>query len=323
MRRTAGYAALIERLGLKLPTPRHTSSVGPGVRERQETPEGVHEFFPEQFARADDEIEHLVFALKYDGVDLLVLRSIFEAMAPETLTEAIRQSPTSAYLRRLWFFWEWLLEAPLPLADATTGAYVDALDSDEYITRPGARLRRYRVNFNLLSTSRDWCPLVRRTATIKRYEESALNTMAHEVMSSLSPRDLQRAIRYLYTKETRASFEIERETPSDRMERFVEALFSHGSGSGPLWWDKEALVEVAGIIVAERFAPKNFRTKEVRVSEQHILTGRERTHFVGPRFHDLEALMAGFVDAWQSRIISKSYLDPLQALSSLPERRTR
>src|SRR4051794_2227805 len=84
------------------------------------------------------------------------------------------------------------------------------------------------------------------------------------------------------------------------MERFVEALFSHGSGLGPLWWDKETLIEVAGIIVAERFAPKNFRTKEVRVSEQHILAGRERTHFVGPRSQDLEALMTGFVEAWLS-----------------------
>ena len=109
------------------------SSIGPGARERKVTPTGTHEFLPEQFAR-DDVIGHLVFAIKYDGIDLGVLRSVFEALGGAELTRALRESPSSTYLRRLWFFYEWLIGTRLELADVSAGAYVDALEPDEYVT---------------------------------------------------------------------------------------------------------------------------------------------------------------------------------------------
>ena len=299
-RRPVGYAALIEQLGLALPTPHHVSSIGPGARERQATAGGVHESFPEQFARSDV-IDHLVFALKYDGVDLLVLRAAFEAIGPDDLTRAIRKRPTSTYLRRLWFFYEWLLGYRLEIDDARSGAYVNALEPDEYVTRAGEKLRRYRVNFNLLGVSSDWCPMVRRTDTIKSYEGEGLEALARAAVSNLPPRDLQRAVRYLYTKETRASFEIERAAPTERMERFVEALFSQAGEATPVWWDIDTLIEVAEVIISDpRFAPKGLRGSEVRVSEQRILSGRERVHYVAPRHKDLPRLMDAFVEAWRS-----------------------
>lgn len=307
MRRPVGYAALIQRLDLKLPAPRHVSSIGPGARERNATAAGTHEAFPEQFAR-DDAVDHLVFALKYDGVDLLVLRSVFEALGADELTRAIERSPTSAYLRRLWFFYEWLLGARLAIDDASSGPYVDALDAAAYITRPAQKLRRYRVNFNLLGASPDWCPLVRRTENINRYEKASLNRLAQSVVSQLSLGDLQRAIRYLYTKETRASFEIERATPSDRMERFVEALFSQTTAPGPPWWGMDELVEAASIIISDpRFAPKTLRSTEVRVSEQRLISGHERVHYIAPRYKDLPGLMTAFVAAWRAH-----HLTPMQ-----------
>ncbi|HEX5656632.1 MAG TPA: Fic family protein [Polyangiales bacterium] len=300
MRRPVGYAALIERFALQVPAPRHLSSIGPGARERHVTADGVHESFPGQFAR-DDTIDHLTFALRYDGVDLLTLRSVFEALGPDALTVAIRERPTSAYLRRLWFFYEWLLDARLAVDDVAAGAYVDVLDGNEYVTRPGRKLRRYRVNFNMLSPSPEWCPLVRRTETIEGYAKAGLSGLAHAVVSELSPGDLQRAIRYLYAKETRASFEIERATPSDRMERFVEALFSQAQGSGPSWWDLDELIRIAGIIISDpRFTPKSLRSTEVRVSEQRLLSGHERVHYIAPRHKDLADLMAAFVAAWRA-----------------------
>ncbi|MEY4512112.1 MAG: hypothetical protein RLZZ450_4234 [Pseudomonadota bacterium] len=307
MLRPVGYVAVIERLGLSVPLPRRTSSIGPGARVRQPTAEGVHESFPEQFAR-EDIVDHLVFALKYDGVDLLVLRSVFETIGPDQLTRAIEKSPTSAYLRRLWFFYEWLLGDQLAIADVAGGPYVDALDQDDYVTRQGEKIRRHRVNFNLLGASSDWCPVVRRTEELRKYEKAEVNQLAQSVVNDLSPNDLQRAIRYLYTKETRASFEIERATPSDRMERFVEALFSRTEGPGPLWWDENELINIASIIISDpRFAPKSTRTSEVRVSEQRLISGHERVHYIAPRHKDIKHLMTAFVAAWRSH-----HLVPMQ-----------
>lgn len=266
------------------------------------TREGVHESFPEQFQRDITEVGQLVFALKYDGVDLLALRRIFSAIGGDPLVAAVRERPSSAYLRRLWFFYEFLMEERLDLPDVDAGAYADALDPDEYITRPGTKLRRYRVNFNLLGPTARWCPIVRRTEKLRGYEAACLDALARSAVMSLSPRDLQRAIRYLYVKETRASFEIERATSSDRMERFVEALFSHGAQqTGAVWWDESQFVEIAGVIINDpRFAPIGYRKNEVRVSEQRALAARERVRFVGARHVDVPSLMQGLLEAWQA-----------------------
>jgi hypothetical protein len=68
----AGYARLIERHGLRLPRPRHRSFVRADSGPRRTVPAGFleDESFPSAYEPADDDFDHLVFALKYDGVDL-------------------------------------------------------------------------------------------------------------------------------------------------------------------------------------------------------------------------------------------------------------
>src|SRR5690606_14997065 len=107
MGRPVGYAAFIGRDGAawQAPRPRHHSSIGPGARTRVVMPDAIYESFPEQFQRDTSAIGQLVFALKYDGVDLLALARIFTAIGRNELTAALCAKPTSAYLRRLWFFY--------------------------------------------------------------------------------------------------------------------------------------------------------------------------------------------------------------------------
>jgi hypothetical protein len=302
MERPVGYASFMASSPWNAPSPRHVSSIGSGARVIWPTRAGVQESFPEQFQRDTTEVGQLIFALKYDGVDLLALRRIFAALGGDPLVVAVRERPSSAYLRRLWFFYEFLMGERLDLPDVDAGAYVDALDPGEYITRPGTKLRRYRVNFNLLGPTARWCPIVRRTEKLKAYEAAGLDALAKSAVMNLSPRDLQRAIRYLYVRDTRASFEIERATASDRMERFVEALFSHGAQqTGAVWWNEEQFVEIAGVIINDpRFAPTGYRKNDIRVSEQRALAARERVHFVGARHADVPSLMQGLIEAWQA-----------------------
>lgn len=304
--RPAGYAALIARYGLRVPAPRHLSGIAAGTRSVRESVLGVEEAFPPSFERDTSDVGQLLFALKYDGVDLTVLRAIFEAMGPSALEQAIRKRPASAYLRRLWFFYEWLLQQSLSLPDATTGAYVDALDKDAYITQQNAaKLRRYRVNFNLLAPTPHFCPIVRRTKLLAQFAEKELHRLAARALVDLSPRDLMRAIRFLYTKETRASYDIERQEPSSRAERFVEALFSHTNTDHYPWWDVEQLTAICKELIGDvRYEPQGLRTEEVRVSEQRLLSLHERVHYIAPRHKDLELLMSGFVAMWSALFAS-------------------
>lgn len=300
--RAIGYLALLERHSIDIPRPMHVSWVGASQRSRNESAEGVVEHFPEQFARDDSDVGHLVFALKYDGVDLLALKSILARISQDELAAAVLEKPTSKYLRRLWFFWEWFHDGQfLDVPDCPQCTSTELIDSKLYFTRAGPYAPRQRVRYNLLGNV-GWSPIVRRTATLKRFEEARLDEQARAAVDAIPPELLRRAVRYLYTKETRSSFEIERARSSQREERFVELLLSQARSTsrwGPRW-SVDQFVEVQKGLLDERYASDEFRAREVRVSELRNLSGaREVVHWVGAKASDLEELMGGLCSAWE------------------------
>ena len=51
---------------------------------------------------------HLTFALKYEGLDLAVLKRLFLAVGPADVEAVVHATPTGTYARRIWFLYEWL-----------------------------------------------------------------------------------------------------------------------------------------------------------------------------------------------------------------------
>lgn len=74
------------------------------------------------------------------------------------------------------------------------------------------------------------------------------------------PQDIfKRATNYLYNKETRSSYEIEKEKPSlDRMEKFVALLVKAGLEPIEKMLEKQRLLQMQNAIVDERFAATDF-----------------------------------------------------------------
>ena len=134
------------------------------------------------------------FALKYDGVNLGILAAVFlEADAAE-IVAYISSKPLGKYARRIWFLYEFLTGSTLPLQDLTSGNYVDLLDQDQYYTlNPAPKARRQRVNNNLLG-NRGFCPIIRRTSTLREFEAMNLRSRCQEVVANYSPQMLKRAM---------------------------------------------------------------------------------------------------------------------------------
>src|SRR6185369_9265484 len=154
---------------------------------------------------------HLEFALKYDGTNLEILSALFEKAPEEELLAYIRSKPTGKYARRIWYLFELLTGRRLPIEDLNTANYVDLLEADEYYTTAPVQVRRQRVNDNLLGDAR-FAPTVRRTAKLAEFEKKDLPGRCRKLLEGY-PRDvLRRALSYLYTKETKSSFEIENVT---------------------------------------------------------------------------------------------------------------
>ena len=170
--RLAGYAFLIEQYRLNILPNWHRSLVSPTGILRSTVQDGqVESIYPQSYWPGDTTGDHLEFALKYDGVNLGILSTLFDSVAPDEIAAWISSKPTGKYARRIWFFYELLTGQELPLSDLTTGNYIEVLEADRYYTvTPGRRVRRQRVIDNLLG-GRSFCPVIRRTEKLTAMEQ--------------------------------------------------------------------------------------------------------------------------------------------------------
>jgi hypothetical protein len=291
--RPAGYAALIERYRLDVIPNWHRSLVAAsGAHWVESTAEGIEDVFPRKYWPGDQLGDHLEFALKYDGTNLAILASLFQAVAPEEFLDYVRSKPTGKYARRLWFLYEFLTGVRLAMDDLEQGNYVDLLDPSRYYTvAPGQPVRRQRINNNLLGDAR-FCPTIRRTDALRDYEAADLPKRCSEVVARYSPELLRRAMSYFYTKETKSSFEIEHISPnSTRVERFVALL---QTAEDEDFCERSQLIEIQNRVVDPRFRAADYRTNQNYVGET-VAWRREKIHFVCPRPEDLAGLMAGLL----------------------------
>jgi len=291
--RPAGYTALIDRFRLDVIPNWHQSFVATGNSHRVDTSVSVtKEIYPARYWPGDSLGDHLEFALKYDGTNLAILASIFLAAPQKELRDYVESRPRGKYARRLWFLYELLTGLTLPVEDLKTGGYIDLLDPDEYYTASAPRrVRRQRINDNLLGNGQ-FCPMVRRTDTLRRFEAAGLPTRCRKVMSRYPSELLKRAMAYLYTKETKSSFEIEHIKPdSTRTERFVALLQLAETED---FCEKARLIDLQNRIVDPRFRDSDYRKTQNYVGET-VAWQKEKVHFVCPRPEDLPDLMEGLV----------------------------
>ena len=293
--RSAGYAALIEWYNLDVIPNWHKSLVtASGVRRNESSEDVIVEIYPSKYWPGDTLGGHLEFALKYDGTNLAILSVLFQKAGQKDILEYIRTKPTGKYARRLWFLFEFLTGKTLPLDDLKRGNYFDLLEPDKYYTiTPVRQVRRQRINDNLLGDRR-FCPVVRRTDTLREFEISDLPGRCRQVVNRYSPAILKRALAYLYNKETKSSFEIEHIKPtSTRAERFVAMLQTAEQED---FCRKPRLLEVQNRIVDARFRDSDYRSSQNYVGET-VAWQNERIHYACPRPEDLADLMDGLTAA--------------------------
>ncbi len=285
-----GQAWLRQELGLRVPRPAVESFITEGARRTESDASQVWEYYPRQYGTVDSAMSHLRFTLRNEAFDLRLLVAALRAIDPAELEAWVRTQPTGKYGRRAWYFYETFTGRTLDLEDVRTGNYVPLLDPQKHLVGPPQRSRRHRVVDNLLGTA-GFCPTVRRTRRLEDRMAQRLDQEAQTLVESVDSSILTRAVNYLYSKETRSTFEIEGETASaSRAERFIAALSTAAQFDAT---DKSALVELQGTIVEPRYAARGWRAGQVFVGR--TLSGyREHVDFICPRPQDVAELM----EAW-------------------------
>ena len=249
----------------------------------------------------DNSADHLVFALKFEGINLEILNALFLVVDPTELERFIKETPAGKYARKIWFLYEFLMGKELDLEPCAVTNYVALLEQSMYFAAKGIAHRRQKVTNNLLGDRR-FCPMIRLSDTLKKCIDLQLDKKGMEVVGNYSAEVLRRAVSYLYTKETKSSFEIERATPDQkRAARFVELLrLAHDRE----FFNKASLIELQQATVDERFANSDFRTDQNYVG-QTVSFGNELIHFVAPKPEDISDLMNGMFYVYKRMMSSE------------------
>ncbi len=287
--RPAGYAALIDAYDLQVPWPRTLAAIGEKHKIIKEA--GWHILSPRHAPEPTLE-GHLTFAIKNEGLDLAILKTLFKVAGADAIKAAVQTKPSGNYARRIWFLYEWLLGETLDLPDARPGSYADIVNPNQQYAVKGEPVRRQRVRNNLPGTA-DFCPLVFRTKTLDGFIALNLSERAADIVR-LVPKDLlARTAAFLLLKDSRSSFAIEGEgTAHDRIQRWGRAIGQ--AGSNPL--DLPELLRLQEIVIGDtRFVRLGLRKVGGFVGEHDRETRLPIPAHIDARHKDVQTLVEGML----------------------------
>ena len=127
--RLVGYSALINAYNIQVPLPDNLSAIS---KKHSKYEQGFWKMYTPRHLPENSLYGHLTFALKYEGVDLGVLKSLFDTVSPNDIIYIIKQEPTGSYSRRIWFLYEWVKESKIDVPNAQQINFVNTQDHQEY-----------------------------------------------------------------------------------------------------------------------------------------------------------------------------------------------
>jgi len=286
-----GYGAVIQYYKLEVPIPVTLALIS--KKNKNYNKPGWIVFGP-KYQPADTLTGHLVFALKYEGVNLLFFKKLFERIDQSEVVTIIMSEYSGQYMRKIWFLYEWLMQKKLPIADLTFKNFIPLLDDKlQYTSTLSINSSRHRIRNNLPGTV-NFCPLIRRTEKLEVYISRNLAKKTVEVIHDIHKDILLRTSAFLLLKDSKASFTIEGEKPTqNRALRWGKAIGQ--AGSKPL--SKEELIRLQQIVIENsRFVDMGLRKKGGFVGEHDRTTGEPIPEHISARWQDLNNLIDGLIE---------------------------
>lgn len=207
-----GYTWLVnhlENLDIYLPLPEKLSMIGKKTKYYEDIGWCVYN----REIKATTVKDHLFFALKHEGLDLMIIKSLLQHLGPEWIVALQKDSKTSIYVRKCWFLFEWLFEEDLPIENLKMGNYIDLVDTNLQYASKAINSPRQRVRNNLPGNSL-FCPLINKSTRLDEFVKKNLDEEIKEGLAANELRLIKRAAAFLLLEDSQASFEIEKEKPS-------------------------------------------------------------------------------------------------------------
>ena len=296
-----GYAAMIRKWELEMPYPALISLVCDNNRKYSTENWQV---FSNSYLPEDTLFKHIVFAIKYEGISLLFFKKLFEALPKSSVVELVKTDPTGQFSRRIWFLYELLMDELLEVKNADIKIkYANLINETlQYALANGVKSSRHRIINNLPGT-RDFCPLVRRTAKLEQYIASDLLAQNDLTLKDIRRDILLRTSAFLMLKDSKASFSIEGESPKGkRTARWAKAI----GQAGAIDLSHEELLRLQQVVIEnDRFVEMGLRKKGGFVGEHDRSTGEPIPDHISARWQDLEQLLNGMLSTYNLQMNSE------------------
>jgi len=302
-----GYASIINAYNLEVPIPDIIFLIS--TKNRKYKTDSWNVLTPKH--KPEDSLyNQLIFAFKYEGINLILLKKLFEKLNETDVLNMVQTEPSGQYCRKIWFLYEWLINKKLEIPDADTKIkYTPLVDEKlQYAMGDGEKSSRHRIINNLPGTA-DFCPLIRKTQKLEQYIATDFAQQKNAFLKNIHKDILQRASAFLLLKDSKASFSIEGESPKNqRAARWGQAIGQAGMND----LSKEELLRLQQIVIASsRFVEMGFRQKGGFVGEHDRTTGEPIPDHISARWTDLEQLMNGLIAT--SKLLQDSEIDAVIA----------
>ena len=304
-----GYGAIIDFYELAIPIPNALSLIS--TKNRKYKKNGWMVFTPKHQPE-DTLYKQLVFALKYEGINLLFFKFLFSKLKKEEIVELLKVEPTGQYTRKIWFLYEWLTADLLSIPDLLIKNFVPLIDERIQFAVSGERSSRHRIINNLPGTP-DFCPLIYKTSKLEEYIASKFQDQKNTYINSIHKEVMQRAASFLLLKDSKASFTIEGENPgTNRALRWGKAIGEAGKNS----LTKVELLRLQEIIIeSKRFIKMGFRTEGGFVGDRERTTGEPIPDHMSAKWQDLDQLIEGLINTYH--LLDKEKFDPVLTATAI------
>lgn len=313
MNSLVGYGYLLQYLGLRAVFTAPPCQVDARVLSLIQTARGVQVPTTMSISTSDDLLDHLVFALRYEGVYLELLQAILPQLPHTAVQDYLTEKPNSEFSRKIGFLYEYFTDRELSIHLSAT-AYVHLFDEKKYITGERRANKKFKVYQNGLGDLA-YCPTIRRTQKLDELLRRDLFFDLSQFVERVGGvAELERTLGWAYLSETRSSFDIEGESPSqDKTKRFVQ-LLHQAHEAKPL--NEEYLCELQSSIVLNPLIEElSFRTTQnwLQRGSGHFRLS-DITYIPPAPLHN-QALMQGLMDYANAEYPEDSKSSLLKALT--------
>ena len=306
-----GYTALITHFQLSMPYPDAFSLITEGNKKYINDDWQV---FPSKYKPAENVYKQLQFALKYEGINLLFFKKLFQKLDKEILVNWIQAEPTSIYSRKIWFLYEFLMQHNLPIEDANKKIKFSPLidEKKQFAIVDGIKSNRHRI-VNNLPGNVNFCPLIFKSPKLDQYITRNLSLKNQAQLHQIHKDILLRTSAFLLLKDSKASFSIEGENPKpNRAMRWGTAIGEAGKNN----LSKIELERLQHIVIENsKFLKYGYRTQDGFVGEHDRDTHEPIPDHIAAKHQDIAKLMNGLLQS--AALLIESQYNPVLTAATI------